>query len=472
MGMATSSETIPLRAEAARASSLRGRLLALLLAMTVGLWTVSSVVIYVEFNGEGRKLFDESLAEAGALLLSLAEHEIQEHGPTLGAELMRAESKDNRHALAFQIWTADRRSAYRTSSAPERPFMPLDGAGFGWVTVNGQKLRTYATWNDSRTLQIQIAEPLTRRAELSTWTYAHLGLLALLLLPLAMLLIGWILTRGLSPLRRLASDVSLRSPNDLRAVNAADAPSEVAPLVDSMNRLFARVRDALQMERRFTADAAHELRSPLAAIRTNAQVMAGARNEVELREAGTDLMASVDRSTRLIDQLLALARIEGSADASPGFSNVDLGVLASEECALQRPLAERRDISIFLEAAPVIVRGDSSLLAVLLRNLIDNAVRYSPDGSHVKVSTRMGMHGGAEVTVADDGPGIPVGERERIYERFYRVLGNEATGSGLGLSIVSRIASLHGATVETREGLDGRGTSFVVSFPAPGARRS
>lgn len=464
--MATSSETLPLKAEALRGPSMRRRLLALLLAMTVGLWAVSSVVIYVEFNSEGRNLFDESLAEAGTLLLSLAEHEIQEHGPTIGAELMRAETQSDQHALAFQIWTADSRAAYRTHSAPDRPFMPLDEAGFGWVTVNGQELRTYATWNDSHTLLLQIAEPMTRSVELSTWIYAHLAVLALLLLPVAMLLIWWILTRSMSPLRRLASDVSLRSPDDLRAVKAADAPSEVAPLVDAMNRLFVRVRDALQMERRFTADAAHELRSPLAAIRTNAQVMAGARNEAELREAGTDLMASVDRSTRLIDQLLLLARIEGSASATPAFSEIDLGTLASEECSVQRVLAGSRKIEISLEAVPVIVRGEASLLSVLLRNLLDNAVRYSPDGSHVHVCVRDRQQGGAEIEVTDNGPGIPATERERVYERFYRVLGNEATGSGLGLSIVSRIAALHGASVRTREGPDGRGACFIVSFPA------
>jgi signal transduction histidine kinase len=439
--------------------------------MTVGLWAVSGAVIYIEFNNEGRKYFDESLAEAGTLLLGLAEHEIREHGPTIGAELMRAESQRNPHELAFQIWTDDHRAAYRTNSAPERPFMPLDANGFGWATVSGQPMRTYAIWNDSHTLQIQIAEPLSRRAELSAWTYGHLAVLALLLLPLAMLLIWWILTRSLSPLRRLTADISLRSPNDLRCVQGDDAPAEVAPLVDAMNRLFERVRDALQMERRFTADAAHELRSPLAAIRTNAQVMCGARNENELHEAGTDLMASVDRSTRLVDQLLVLARIDGRAGAMPELTDVDLGQLAAEECNFQRPLASRRKTEISLQATPTVIRGEASLRAVLLRNLIDNAVRYSPDGSHVNVAVRADEQGGAEISVTDDGPGIPEAEREHIYERFYRVLGNEATGSGLGLSIVSRIAALHGASVRTHEGPAGRGACFVVTFPARDASR-
>ncbi len=281
-----------------------------------------------------------------------------------------------------------------------------------------------------------------------------------------MLLIWWILTRSLSPLRRIATDVSLRSPSDLQPVKDDDVPSEVAPLVDAVNRLFVRVREALQVERRFTADAAHELRSPLAAIRTNAQVMSGARNDSELREAGADLMASVDRSTRLIDQLLVLARIDGSANGLPELSDVELGQLAAEECNLQRPVARRRNIEISLEAGPAVVQGEPSLLAALLRNLIDNAVRYSSEGCHVVVSVRTSERGEAEISVTDNGPGIPAAERDRIYERFYRVLGNEATGSGLGLSIVSRIAALHGAHVQTGEGPDGRGARFVVTFPA------
>jgi two-component system sensor histidine kinase QseC len=424
---------------------------------------VSGVLIYSQAQQEGRKLFDESLSEAAALLLSLAEHEIREHGPALGVELMRVEARPEGHELQFQIWTAEKRSAYRTEAAPERPFMPLDASGFGWTSLNGAQWRTYATWNTSHTLQLQIAEPLTRSKELSWWTFGHLGLLALVLLPASLVLTWWILTRSLAPLRRSAAEVDRRSPDDLRPVEVEQAPSEVQPLFSALNRLLARMRRTLQIERRFTADAAHELRSPLAAIRATAQVMRGARNPDELAEASADLLSSVDRSSRLIDQLLVLARLDAAGTANHGFQDVDLGPLLQAECETQRTLAVRKGVIIETDCVSTNVRGAPELLRVLARNLIDNAVRYSRANGHVVVACGTGK-GRAELRVSDDGPGIAPEERQRVFERFYRIIGNDETGSGLGLSIVQRIAEIHAATVDIHDGRDGQGTTFVVSF--------
>ncbi len=467
MAMATSSQAIPIpaKAEEPQRWSLRSRLLVLLLTLTMGLWVASAILIYFEAVKEGRKLFDDSLGEAGALLLSLAEHEIQEHGPAIGVELMRAESRHSHYTLEFQIWTSDLRSAYRSDAAPQQPFMPLDAAGFGWTSIRGERWRTYATWNDSHTLQIQIAEPLTRSQELSSWTYLHLAVLAMALLPVSLIFIWWILTRSLLPLKRSAEDIAARSPDDLRAVATEDAPSEVSPLLTALNRLFVRVRETLQIERRFTADAAHELRSPLAAIRATAQVMRGARSPQELEQTGADLLASVDRSSRLIDQLLMLARIDAGASSPLETGEVDLAKLVESECQSQHAAAERKGVVLETRLAEARARGEAGLLAVLLRNLIDNAIRYSPPQGHVRVSCAT-LAGRAQLTVQDEGPGIAPEERERVFERFYRVIGNEATGSGLGLSIVRRIAELHGASIEVQEGLAGRGTTFIVTFPA------
>jgi two-component system, OmpR family, sensor histidine kinase QseC len=443
--------------------SLRSRLLTLLLAMTIGLWAVSAVLFYREAIEEGAQLFDDSLSEAGSLLLRLAEHEILEHGPTLGVELMKAEVRRKPFQIQFQIWTADMQAAYRSDSAPERPFAPFDADGFGWTEVNGERWRTYVTWNAPRTLQMQIAEPLTRRKDLSWWTLVHLAAMAAVLLPVSMLLIWWILTRSLRPLQRSATSVALRSPDDLQAVPADDAPSEVTPLLAALNRLLIRMRDALQMERRFTADASHELRSPLAAIRTNAQVMSGARNREELRRAGTDLMASVDRTSRLIDQLLVLARIDAGGQQHGAFVAVDLALIAEQESRSQQSFASARQIAVQVEAQSANVRGIPNLLSVLLRNLLDNAIRYTRAGS--SVTLRCGQQGGrAWLAVSDDGPGIPPELQEQVFQRFYRVLGNDAPGSGLGLSIVRRIAELHGASVELSGGADGAGATFVVTF--------
>jgi len=438
--------------------------LVLLLSMTVGLWVLSAVLFYFEAQAEGRKLFDRSLSESGALLLRLAEHEIDEHGPSMAAELLRAETHASASELRFQIWTQDLRARAAEALAIDRPFMALDAAGFGWAQVNGATWRVYAGWNPQHTLQVQIAEPLTRRKELSSWTYVHLTLLAGLLLPISMLLIWWILTRSIDPLRRSAIAVADRSPDDLHPVGSADAPEEVTPLLIALDRLLGRVRDALQRERRFTADAAHELRSPLAAVRVNAQVLCAARDDNERREVSANLLASVDRGSRLIDQLLMLARVDSRNSGQLPHAAVRLDELVAAECAVQQPNAAQKRISLSHSVTPVAVNGDEGLLAILIRNLIDNAIRYSPDGSSVQVSCRA-LEGTAELIVSDNGPGIAPEERERIFERFYRVVGNDSTGSGLGLSIVRSIAQLHGGHVRALTGPGGTGTSISVRLP-------
>ncbi len=445
--------------------SLRRRLLILLLTMSIGLWTISAVLFYFEAQAEGGRLFDRSLSESGALLLRLAEHEIDEHGPAMATELLQAETHASPLEIRFQIWTGDLRARRATGSLSERPFMPLDAAGFGWASVNGEQWRAYANWNPQHTLQVQVAEPLTRRKELSSWTYVHLALLAALLLPISMLLIWWILTRSIAPLRRSASAVARRSPDDLRPVGLDDAPEEVAPLLSALDRLLGRVRDALQRERRFTADAAHELRSPLAAIRVNAQVLCAARDTSERAEISANLLASVDRGSRLIDQLLLLARIDSGSHAQLPHATVSLDALVRAECTAQQSIAGQHGITLAVDCEPVAVFGEAGLLTMLIRNLVDNAIRYSRAGSRVHVRC-LNTDGTAMLIVDDEGPGIAPEERARVFERFYRVVGNESTGSGLGLSIVKSIAEIHGGTVHVQEGPGGKGSSFVVSIKA------
>ncbi len=445
--------------------SLRRRLLVLLLTMTIGLWTLSAVLFFFEAQAEGRKLFDRSLSESGALLMRLAEHEIDEHGQAMAAELLQTETHVSPTEIRFQIWTPDLRRRHEASSLSEQPFLPLDGAGFGWTRVNGERWRAYASWNAQHTLQVQIAEPLTRRKELSSWTYVHLTLLAALLLPVSMVLIRWILTRSIAPLRRSAAAVANRSPDDLRPVGPDDAPEEVAPLLAALDRLLGKVRDALQRERRFTADAAHELRSPLAAIRVNAQILCDARDAGERADISAHLLASVDRGSRLIDQLLLLARIDSGTYAQPPHSTVSLSELVRAECAAQQRMAQQKEIELTVDTEPVEVVGATDLLGMLIRNLVDNAIRYSPPSSQVRVRCSR-IDGNAVLAVDDNGPGIALEERERVFERFYRVVGNESTGSGLGLSIVRLIAEIHGGTVTVQAGPHGKGTSFVVSLQA------
>ncbi len=235
------------------------------------------------------------------------------------------------------------------------------------------------------------------------------------------------------------------------------------PLVAALNRLLRRISGTLAAERRFTSDAAHELRTPLAAIRANAQVLLGARDAAERDSTARDLLASVDRGTRLVDQLLALARADRPS-ARARFEDVNLAGIVGEELQALQPTAERLGVRVQarLEAMPL--RGDPALLAVMVRNLLDNALRYGAPGGVVRIAT-----GANELLIEDEGPGIPEQERLKVFERFYRLEQSRAPGSGLGLSIVQRIVELHDGQIRIEGAAGGSGTLVRVSFAATAA---
>jgi signal transduction histidine kinase len=264
---------------------------------------------------------------------------------------------------------------------------------------------------------------------------------------------------GLRPLRELRAQLARRSADDLAPLDDRRAPREIEPLVAELNRLFGRIGEALQRERRLTADAAHELRTPLAVLSTQAQVARGASTDAARNEALDALVAGAARAARLIEQMLTLARLEAGQPAEPA-QRVALGELARQVIAEAAPRAVEKDIDISLEeAAPAQIQGHASLLAVLVRNLVDNAVRYTPPGGRVLVTLQ-----GANLTVADNGPGVPAAELGRLGERFHRLAPPGESGSGLGLSIVLRIAELHGARVVFGPGLEARGLAVSLAF--------
>lgn len=447
--------------------SLRGRLLGLVGGLIVSLLGGGATAFYLDARTAGQQLFDNSMRETAALILQLAEYEIAEHGLALGVQLLTSETRPGAFAFRYQIWTEDLRSAYRSASLPASPLMSLKAEGFDWVDVDGETWRAYARWNATHTLQIQIVESPRHRQALADETLGHLLTATLLLLLLAALALAFILARTIQPVGRAARSVATRSPDDLAPIDDTDMPREVSPLLAALNQLFARVRDRLAAERRFTADASHELRTPLAAIRTNAQVLVGARDDAERARTATDLLASVDRSTRLVEQLLTLARADArSSEMAERFRPTRLDELARTQIREQESAAARRRITLDLEAGAVEVPGDPGLLAVLLRNLIDNAIRYTPEGGRVQVTTGLAA-GQPCIAIVDSGPGIPPDARQRVFERFVRLPDSGGSGSGLGLSIVARIAELHGAEVALSAGDGGQGTRIEVRFAPP-----
>jgi signal transduction histidine kinase len=282
-------------------------------------------------------------------------------------------------------------------------------------------------------------------------------------MPFIGLAIFYGVTRGLTPLRELATQITERSPYQMSPIDSAKAPKEVKGIVTSLNNLLARLEEAIEGERRFTANASHELRTPLAAIQVQCQVALRAEGHEERDKALLQISQSVDRATRMVTQLLTLARLDPET-AEGILKPVNLRRLLEEEVAEVSPSAFEKNIEIGLECpSDVTINADSESLLILARNLLDNAIRYTPEGGGV---TTVVEEEGDEVrlSITDTGPGIPSEERDKVLDRFYRIVGSASSGAGLGLSIVSRIAELHGARLELSDNRS-QGLTISVIFP-------
>jgi two-component system sensor histidine kinase QseC len=344
--------------------------------------------------------------------------------------------------------------------------MSPNASGFATVRLaDGAQWRVFATRGAERDVQVFVGEQTSSRDSI-LWAVLQGVLLPLVFgLPLLALALWWAVRQGLAPLRQLSQLLGHRRPQALEPVALADMPSEMQPMVQALNGLFERIGAMMASERRFTADAAHELRTPIAAIRAQAQVALGAGTDAAQRDhALQTTLAGCDRATRLVEQLLMLARLE----AAPGTpaATVDLSTVARRVAAELAPAALARHQILELDAAaPCAVAGDDMLIGVLVCNLIDNALRYSPDGARIRVHVAM-ESGQPYLRVEDSGPGMTEQEMARLGERFYRVLGRAQPGSGLGWSIVKRIAEVFGAQVQARHSDLLGGLAVAVRWPA------
>ncbi len=445
--------------------SLQARVLAGVLASVTLVWLAAAAFTWHEAQDELDELLDGHLAQAAALLILRQVDDIEEpedderiDAPTL-----------HRYApkVAFQVWHK-RELAARSANAPTAPMADIR-SGFATTKIAGERWRVFAARGRDRDVQVYVGEELESRESILESLLRGLVAPMLVALPLMALLLWWAVRRGLLPLRRLSTAIAAREPRALQPI-AVEAggdgmPSEIAPLVEALNGLFARIAELLESERRFTADAAHELRTPIAAIRAQAQVAQGAGGDDAARaQALAATLAGCDRATRLVEQLLTLARLESSAQTTR--ETVDLAAVAREVLAELAPgaLAHHQTLELDAEGSwPV--RGSATLLAVLLRNLADNAMRYGGEG--VRVVASLAREGGRVVLrVEDSGPGLSDEQRTHLGERFFRVLGTAAPGSGLGWSIVRRIAAVHGAQVETARSSALGGLAVRVSFAA------
>jgi two-component system sensor histidine kinase TctE len=318
------------------------------------------------------------------------------------------------------------------------------------------------------TVRVQIAETLHKRERLAWDMVANVVWPQLLLIVMATAVVWLGVSRGLSPLKRLRRAVSDRSHLDLSPIDTHGVPGEVRPLVDEVNGLMARLGRTFDFQNRFVADAAHQLKTPVSGLKAQVELALRETDAQRVRHSLAQLYLSADRLSRLVRQLLSLARNEPGALASLQLQPLDLDAFALEVSMEWVPQAIRRGIDLGFEGAgrPLAIDADRDRLRELVNNLIDNAIRYSQAGGRVTVRTGTDAAAGyCRLAISDDGPAIPVGERARIFERFHRLLGTQEDGSGLGLAIVSEIAMLHGARITLEEDADGVGNTFSVDFP-------
>ncbi|GAB1235212.1 ATP-binding protein [Ferrigenium sp. UT5] len=337
----------------------------------------------------------------------------------------------------------------------------------------GKKTRMVSLTFASRdgVFQLHVSETTEQRQALIRGILANIVIPQLLLTLIALAVVWYGLKQGLRPLERLRREVLERRRDDLSRLDGSKAPAEVGPLIDAVNNLLERLQQVMAAQKRFLADAAHQLRTPFAGLKTQTE-LALRSDEIALKQHALErILTSTRHGTRLVNQLLALARNEPGGGRTDSFLPLDLNQLAQEVALTWVPLALEKNIDLGFESAgtPVTISGDANSLLDLLNNLSDNAVRYTPAGGHITISVSL-AHGKASLCVEDNGPGITPEHRERVFERFYRILGNGESGSGLGLSIVDEITKRHGAKLELASGRHGVGTRICVIFSALPAR--
>lgn len=430
-------EGAPARLPRLSTSSLRTRLIGLLLLAIVLAAGLQVSVVYRQARAEADAIFDYHMEQmAQALRAGVAVP-----GLALGGdEPLPQEAFD----FFVQVWTHDGLRVFQSGSRADLPQRAV--LGFSNVEVDGTPYRVYSMQSRSQVIQVaQDMRPRQAMARALAWrTVLPIAWMA----PLLMLVAWAVVSASLAPVARVRRQVAAREADELAEVGEEGLPDEIRPLVHELNLLFGRVRQAFDAQKNFVAEAAHELRTPLAALRLQVQGLQRAPDDATRQLATERLLAGIDRATRLVEQLLMLARQQAQPSSGEPPRPVSLAALAAQVVADVAPSALSKPIDLGLgEADAGLVMGHAEPLRILLTNLVDNALKYTPDGGAVDVTVRREA-GHLVLAVEDSGPGIPEADRARVLDRFYRVPGAAATGSGLGLAIASAIAQLHGAHLQ------------------------
>ena len=427
--------------------SIRRKLLLALLSAQLLIGLAASGATWFAVHKEADDVFDYQLQQ---MALSLRDQTMQNQ-----VEFFPGFDYD----FIVQVWDPAGSLVYLSNQSI---VLPQRGNGFETVPVNGKDWRVFTLNQADKT--IQVAAPASLRRDRAASMALRILIPIMAAIPLFALLIFLIVGEGLKPLGEIAAAIRGRAPTSLEPLPATKLPEEVRPMVSELNGLLERLRQAIETQKRFTADAAHELRSPLTALQLQTQLVERARSQGELRDALEQLKAGARRASRLVEQMLTMARLAPEASLQEPAA-LDLERLAASVVAEFGPLAEAKAIDLRLgRVEPARAIGQEQALHTLAGNLVDNAIRYTLPGGRVVVEI-WSDEGGAVLDVKDTGPGIPAEERQRVFDRFYRLPGSGVEGSGLGLAIVKQIADAHGAKITLGETEKDQGLKVTVRLP-------
>ena len=442
----------PLRAFAEQ-NSLFGEILDWMLAPLLLLWPMSVTLTYLVAQSIANGPFDRNLGEAVGVLSDYVTEfkgQVTLQLPIAAREVLRADSADAVYYMVLGL---------RGEFVAGDPDLPLPGEDespgtgevkFRFDQARGNDVRIAYAWREfkqngeSRYALVQVAETLEKRSQLANEIIRGVIVPQFIVLPIAVVLVWFGLSRGLAPLAALQDRIRARAPNDMSPIDPRAAPEEISPVVVSFNELLERLSRNMQMQQRFLADAAHQMKTPLAGLRTQAELAMRETDPQQLKRSLRQIATATERATHLINQLLALARAEHQSTDPARFEVVELSALARSVVQELVPDAISRRVDLGFEPAerPVRIVGVPLLVREMMLNLVDNGLRYTPEGGSVTLRIRQHKES-AFIEVEDTGPGIPEAERQRVFDRFYRILGTNVDGSGLGLAIVREIVERH-----------------------------
>jgi two-component system, OmpR family, sensor histidine kinase TctE len=454
-----------------RTRTLRRQLIAWLSAPLVVLWSISIIVDYDIAKQFVNLAYDRALLEVALDIgrnIKRANNQTYVDLPEIALQMLQSRESGR---LRYVVTGPNGEYISGEPSFPVPEETTSDRVRYYDGDYLGREMRIVALrvpvqpGSGKGAVLIQVGERVTLRTESARQLLLRIVLPQALLILLAMFAVWYGVGRGLAPLSQLQREIEHRSHRDLSPLPESTVPREVQPLIHAMNGLLGRLGASIAAQQRFITDAAHQLRTPIAGLKTQTELALRQTHETEAKAAFKQLHSATEQMTRLINQLLSLARAEPDAGRAGVTEPINLGELAREATSdwVPRALARNIDLGFEGQSGAARVEGDPFLLRELLNNLLDNAVRYTQPGGHitVRVSTPDSR---IIVSVEDDGPGVPEAERERVFERFYRVLGSGAEGCGLGLAIVREIAQRHRADVTLSAGNDGAGTLVRIVF--------